>query len=66
MEYILLAILHSMKPHAPISKILETYTYISMIKKNNYATYNKSKAIIKANRAVASEKAKPKIAYENN
>jgi hypothetical protein len=37
-----------------------------MIKKNNYATYNKSKAIIKANRAVASEKAKPKIAYENN
>ena len=65
MEYILLAILHSMKPHAPISKILETYTYISMIK-NNYATYNKSNAIIKANKAVASEKAKPKIAYENN
>nr|WGO62008.1 ATP synthase F0 subunit c [Fusarium oxysporum] len=31
-----------------------------------YTTYNNNKAIIKANKAVASEKANPKIEYENN
>lgn len=31
-----------------------------------YATYNIKNDIIKANRPVASEKAKPNIAYENN
>src|SRR6185437_14060587 len=31
-----------------------------------YATYNNKKAIINANNPVASAKAKPKIAYENN
>jgi hypothetical protein len=31
-----------------------------------YDTYNNKKAIIKANNPVASEKANPKIAYENN
>ena len=32
----------------------------------HYATYSNKKAIIKANNPVASAKAKPKIAYENN
>ena len=32
----------------------------------NYATYSNKNAIIRANKPVASEKAKPKIAYENN
>jgi len=35
-------------------------------KKDYYTTYNNNKAIIKANKAVASEKANPKIEYENN
>jgi len=32
----------------------------------HYTTYNNNSAIIKANKAVASEKAKPNIEYENN
>ena len=36
------------------------------IKPLYYATYNSKKAIIKANNPVASAKANPKIAYENN
>lgn len=63
MEYCIQYFMRSTCLH---TKRLETSTYVSMIKKNNYATYNKSKAIIKANKAVASEKAKPKIEYENN
>jgi len=52
------------------------FTAILYIKKRNnffssfslyiYATYNSKKAIIKANRPVASANANPKIAYENN
>jgi hypothetical protein len=52
------------------------FTAILYIKKRNnffssfslyiYATYNSRKAIIKANRPVASANANPKIAYENN
>ena len=33
---------------------------------NSYATYNSKNAIISANNPVASEKANPRIAYENN
>lgn len=40
--------------------------YIYHKKKINYATYNNKKAIINANNPVASEKAKPRMAYENN
>ena len=35
-------------------------------KKQNYTTYNNKKAIIRANKPVASAKANPKIAYENS
>lgn len=37
-----------------------------MFNLDNYATYNNRKAIIKANNPVASAKANPNIAYENN
>lgn len=55
-----------------ISNIRDTPSYnmisynYNIKKYSYYTTYNKSKAIIKANKAVASEKAKPNIEYENN
>lgn len=36
--------------------------YIYLYKKKDYATYNNKNAIISANKPVASEKAKPRIA----
>ena len=51
----------------PVQSLLYTFLYIYVNNKKNYfyviyATYKSKNAIIKANKPVASEKAKPNIA----
>jgi hypothetical protein len=46
--------------------MLSFFIFRYKVKLFNYATYNSKNAIIKANKPVASEKANPNIAYENN
>ena len=48
------------------TKFSDTICFIFIFYMVYYATYKRRKAIIKANNPVASEKANPKIAYENN
>ena len=50
---------------ACVSAFLLNYDYF-FLANIYYATYNSKKAIINANNPVASAKAKPRIAYENN
>lgn len=58
--------LKALKYNFGSSAIIKLRTNIKNLDFNYYITYNNNKAIIRANKAVASENAKPKIEYENN